>query len=351
MRYLLCSVLLLCLPVVAAAEPGGPAGPYRVGVLYWSMNIPGQAAMRNGLEAEASRINLDAALLGERGVELVSYVAGDGEKGIDKQIGQMYQLVRSKVDLIIVQPTDNAALAKPLQAANRAAIPVVAYDQYIRGGKLASYITSNNYQAGFLDGEYVAAHFPSSHTLRLILVEYPHVSSTVERVNGFLDALKTMAQPYRIIANYNAVEPASGRQAGLAMLRDFPDKGSVDVVFTVNDGGGLSVVAELERAGRDEIFVATIDGDPRSVRGIGSGSVIRIDSAQFCGPMGALAMQTGYELLQGRAVAAELKIPVFPVTAETRQRFTTWHGPVPPSFEKPWASRVPIWGGQLVRPQ
>ncbi len=29
----------------------------RIGVLYWSMNIPGQVAMRQGLEAEAERLN------------------------------------------------------------------------------------------------------------------------------------------------------------------------------------------------------------------------------------------------------------------------------------------------------
>ena len=34
--------------------------PFVIGVLYWSMNIPGQVAMRKGLEAEAERINADS---------------------------------------------------------------------------------------------------------------------------------------------------------------------------------------------------------------------------------------------------------------------------------------------------
>ena len=67
-------------------------------------------------------------------------MAGDGSEGIERQIGQMLALVKSRVDLIIVQPTDNAALTAPLRAANRAGIPVVAYDQYISGGELAAFV-------------------------------------------------------------------------------------------------------------------------------------------------------------------------------------------------------------------
>lgn len=33
---------------------------YRIAVLYWSMNIEGQVAMRKGLEAEAAKINEEA---------------------------------------------------------------------------------------------------------------------------------------------------------------------------------------------------------------------------------------------------------------------------------------------------
>lgn len=321
--------------------------PFRVGVLYWSMNIPGQVAMRHGLEGEAQRINSDARPMRKPGVVLLPRVAGDGEAGIERQIAQMHSLVRDGVDLIIVQPTDNAALLQPLQAANRAGIPVIAYDQYIRGGRLASYVTSDNYQAGYLDGEFIASRFPDEQSVRLVLVEYPHVSSTVERVDGFLTALNQQGQSYRIVASYSAVEPVSGRAAGKAIVRDFPARGMVDVVFAVNDGAGLSVVEELEGAGRDEILVASIDGDPRAVSGIGEGSLIRIDSAQFCGTMGEVAMRMAYRLLTGSSVPSQVTIPVYPVTAQTREGFTSWHGPLPASFRKPWPSQKPVWEGEL----
>ncbi len=344
-------VLLLFLAVAlppAAAKPRA----FRVGVLYWSSSIAGQVAMRKGLEAEAARINRTASRSAGPTVTLVQQVAGDGPAGIENQIRQMNAMVASKVDLIIVQPTDNAALASPLRYANRARIPVVAYDQYISGGTLAAYRTSDNYQAGYLDGEYIASRFVAGRMLRVVLVEYPHVSSTVERVNGFLDALTQAKRKFTVLKTYSAVEPVGGRKAGQSILRDFPSRGSIDVVFTVNDGGGLAVVDALAKAGRTEIQVATIDGDPMSVSNIRKGRLTVIDSAQFAGPLGGEAMKAAYALLTGGKPPAHALVPVFPITRETVGRYPGWQGPIPAPFTKPWKSTQPTWRGALrtVRP-
>jgi len=320
---------------------------FNIGVLYWSMNIEGQVAMRKGLEKRANHINEQAKTHNLPRVVLHPHVAGDGYQGIENQIKQMHSLIEKKVDVIIVQPTDNAALVKPLVAANKANIPVIAYDQYIVGGKLTSYLTSDNYQAGFLDGEYVSAHFADDKIIKLILVEYPHVSSTVERVNGFLDALKQYKQPFKILNTYTAVEPKSGRAAVAKMLQDFPEKNSIDVVFTINDGGGLSVVDGLDAAGRTEIFVASIDGDPKSVENIRKGRLTRIDSAQFCGALGAHSMRVAYDVAQGKEVAAHILVPTFPITKETLDIYPGWLGDIPLKFEKPWKSHKPTWQGDL----
>ncbi len=348
-RLRLLASLCACL-VFSAGAWGADEKPLRIGVLYWSMNIPGQVAMRRGLEAEAAKINA-AAGSGRRGVVLLPQVAGDGHEGVERQIGQMNEMVRQRPDAIIVQPTDNAALAEPLRAANRAGIPVVAYDQYISGGKLASYVTSDNYQAGYLDGEYLASLFHGGKPLRLLLIEYPLVSSTVERLNGFLDALRDQGKDYFILKTYQAVEPVGGARVGAQILRDFPEKGSVDAIFAVNDGGGLAVVTALAAAGRDEIAMATIDGDPDAVEHVRARRLIRIDSAQFCGPLGAEAMKSGYAAAQGQTLPRRVLVPVFPVTAETLARYPGWQGPVPASFRKNWPARSPLWEGRpLVTP-
>jgi ribose transport system substrate-binding protein len=331
----------------AFAASASFAKEYRVGVLYWSSNIPGQVAMRKGLEAEAGKINAQAVAKKWPAVKLLIRTAGDSSSGIENQIRQMKELIRKKVDLIIVQPTDNAALAEPLRLANKAGIKVVAYDQYISGGILAAYRTSDNYQAGYLDGEYIASKFPKEKELRIVLVEYPHVSSTVERVNGFLEALEQAGQRYRVLKSYTAVEPVSGGKAGAMILKDFPARGSIDVVFTVNDGGGLAVVDKLIQAERNEIMVATIDGDPASVKNIREGRLTVIDTAQFCGPLGAEALKAAYALLNGEKTPYHALVPVFPITRETLNRYPGWMGPIPPAFAKPWKSSAPQWRGTM----
>lgn len=340
-------ILILPLILIYSSDILSAQKTFRIGVLYWSSNIPGQVAMRKGLEKEAAAINSRAAYSGKPSVKLVTKVAGDGSAGIENQIKQMNEIIKSGVDIIIVQPTDNAALAEPLRAANRAGLPVVAYDQYISGGTLAAYRTSDNYQAGYLDGEYIASKFPDGREIKVVLVEYPHVSSTVERVNGFLDALKDNGRKFKVLKSYTAVEPVSGKKTAAEILRDFPAKGSIDVIFTVNDGGGLPVVRGLAAAGRKEILIATIDGDPESISNIRAGRLTVIDSAQFCGPLGAEAMKAAYAILTGDKPPYHSLVPVFPVTRETLKLYPGWNGPLPGNFIKPWKSRNPDWTGQM----
>jgi ribose transport system substrate-binding protein len=319
----------------------------RIGILYWSMNIPGQVAMRTGIEKEFSRINQKRAEKGLTQLEKIELVAGDGDQGIEKQIRQMAELIEKQVDLIIVQPTDITALSGSLKKANEANIPVVAYDQHIVDGELECFLTSNNYQAGYLAGEYVASKFPAEKELKALIIEYPQVFSTVERVNGFIDALESYRQKYRILHSYSAVEPVSGQIAARKILDDFPGKNSIDLIFAVNDGGGVAVARELEKAGRDEIFLATVDGDPEAVEIIRNGGIIKFDAAQFCSALGVETMKKAYKLLTGQKVLKKYLIPTFPIASETLNLYQGWYSEIPESFEKPWACRNKAWNNLL----
>lgn len=311
------------------------------------MKIDCQVAMRQGLEQRAQEINQQAKAKNQPRINLIPYVAGEGEKGMATQIKQMEKLISQKPDAIIVQPTDNVALSKPLLKANQQNIPVVAYDQFILEGELASYITSNNYQAGELNGEYIDSLFDDDHVIRLILVEYPNVSSTVERIDGFIDALRKEGQKYKVLKTYNAVDPTSGRKAGQEILRDFKDLNGVDVIFTVNDGGGISLINEIADPSRNSVKVATIDGDPDSIENIRKGRMTVINSAQFCSEIGRKTIDVTYQRLQGNPVPKKVLIPTFPVTKETLERYPGWSGKIPESFVKPWNQEE--WDNTVIK--
>lgn len=336
--------ILVLLPLILIPALGKE---YRVGVLYWSMNIEGQVAMRKGLEEAADNINRDLKAKGDR-LTLIPRVAGDGAPGIVNQIKQMDEMINNeKVDLIIVQPTDNAALVAPLLKANAKKIPVVTYDQYIVKGDIASYVTSNNYQAGFLAGEYLASMFDDSFEMKVVLVEYPKVSSTVERVDGFIDALRKEKQKFKILATYEAVEPVSGKKAGADILWQFPNKKSIDAIFTVNDGGGLEIVSAINKAHRDEIKIATVDGDPKSVLNLKAKKNTVIDAAQFCAEIGRQSMGVGWKILQGKKYPKKILVPTFPITKATLGKYPGWLGKIPQAFEKPW-KKGSLWSNELI---
>lgn len=309
----------------------------KVGVLFWSATIEGQVAMKHGLENKFKELLKKDPT---KKFELISYIAGDDEVGIENQIKQFNDLIDQKVDIIIVQPTNNAALVPALKRANQGGIPVISYDQYIISGNITSFISSDNYQAGYLNGEYIASYFNNhEHLLKIVLVEYPIVSSPVERVNGFLDALSEHKVKYKIVKTYNAIEPVAGARVAKQILNDFPLKGSLDVVFSVNDGGGYPVAKLLSEMNRSEIVIASIDGDPRSIEMVKKSEIVRINTAQFCSAIGEKTMEIAFDILDGKKVARKILVPTFPVTKETSNLYHGWKGAIPSSFEKPWKKK------------
>lgn len=339
--------LLIFLAALATWGAAPQPAPYDVGVVYWSMRIGGQVAMRRGVEQAAAELSRRP---GARPVRLLPTVGGEGEPGVARQIAAMARLVPQRPDAIILQPIDSAALSGPVQQANAAGIPVVAYDQYVLKGKLATFLTSDNELAGRLDGEYLANRFKrrtAANPMRLAIVEYPSVSSTVARVEGMRDALDDAKLPYRIVGRYEAVEPIAGRRVGQEIVKRHP-AGTLDAIFCVNDGGGLAIMEALERAGRKDVVMATIDGDPAAVAAIRRGGLIGIDTAQFCGPLGAESMRWTYRHLEGERVPRQVVMTVFPVTRENVASYPGWMGPVPARITKPWPPFEPVPPTRLI---
>ncbi|WP_413578699.1 substrate-binding domain-containing protein [Bdellovibrio sp. HCB290] len=300
------------------------AKDWKVAVLYWSMKIEGQVAMRKGLEEQIQKFNTENK--GKNSVTLVPYVAGEGRKGIENQATQMQQVLKDKPDAIVIQPTDNSALAAGLEEANALKIPVIAYDQYIVNGELTAFLTSANYHAGQDNGQFITSLFKPEQRIKIAVFEYPAVSSTTERVDGFFDSLREQNAKFDVVGVYQAVDPESGKLAVKKFLKDFPGKGSVDVVLTVNDGGGLEVVKELFAKKRTEIRHVTFDGDPESVENIRQGRLTVINSAQFCGELGRETARALVKVLSGSPVDRKIRVNTFPITKKNIADYPGWMG-------------------------
>ncbi|WP_374035354.1 substrate-binding domain-containing protein [Bdellovibrio bacteriovorus] len=298
------------------------ARTYNVAVLYWSMKIPGQVAMREGFEEEINAYN---KVNEENKIKLTPYVAGEGREGLLRQIEQLDQAVKSAPDAIVIQPADITILSRGVQDANRKNIPVFVYDQYVVNAKMTSYISSDNYQAGWDNGLYIDSQFPPEKVLRIVPFEYFRVSATVERMDGFFDALRSRNRKFTVLGHFEAVEPVGGLKAAQEYLKKFK-RGSVDVIFTNNDGGGLIIVKTLWDEGHKKLVHATVDGDPASIENIKNKKMTVIDSAQFCGELGRETARTMVHFFQSGKVEPVKFIPTFPVTSESLKDYPGWMG-------------------------
>lgn len=315
------------------------ASSYKVGVIYWSNTIECQLLMQEGLESEAKKINSIAKDKNETTIELILRYGGDGSSGITNQVEAFEEFLKLGVDAIIVQPMDSAALKFQLLEANKRGIDVVTFDGYILGGgEIASYIVSDNFMLGYYGGEFMASFFKNDKNLNIVVLDYPNQQNAILRVDGFITALEDGNQNFNILKRYISVEPEGAKRVAKEILVDFPQKNSIDAIFANNDGGSLEVVKALYEASRDEIFFVTIDGDPQSIENIVENRLTKINTAQFCSPLGSEAMIQAYKILKGEKVPKKILLPVFPITKETLDLYPGWGGPIPESFKKPWDS-------------
>jgi ribose transport system substrate-binding protein len=97
----------------------------------------------------------------------------------------MDDFISSGVNLIILNAADSKGVAPAVMRAIAAGLTVVAVDVTAAGGVDAT-VTSNNKQAGELDGKYVGDRLKG----KAQIVNGPPVSAVTDRVSGFLEAIK-----------------------------------------------------------------------------------------------------------------------------------------------------------------
>lgn len=289
-----------------------------VSILYWSESIEGQLSMRRGLENELKKE------LKNQQWKIASYVAGDGNDGVKKQFIHFIDAINKKSDLIIIQPTNSTYLSKALILANEKNIPVVAFDQYITGGKLEAFISSDNYTAGFHNGEIVHRNFPPNKKLNIIIVEYPLISSTTERLDGFLDALKIHNREFNVLQRYNAVEPTGAKKIAKKILQTYSKPSSIDLIFTANDGAGVTIVNELIKAKRFEIKHVSIDGEKDSIEHLKKGQLTIGNSLQQCYLLGKQTAGIALAIINKKPYSPKTLVPTVSFEQKNVKDYRGW---------------------------
>lgn len=307
-RVMATAALALVLALTAAACGGGGGGggtPKKVtiGLALSTLNNPFFVTLRDGAQKAA-----DAA-----GAELI---VADAANDNAKQADQISNFITQKVSVIVVNPTDSDAVVSSVAKANQAKIPVIAVDRASNGGTLASFIASNNVEAGKLGAEQLLKAVPQNAKVAM-LIGIPGASAARDRGKGFTDALadssingkgvKLVAQQ---VANFKRDEALNVMQNILTATPDLAG------VFAQNDEMALGAVQAIKAKGlTGKVFVVGVDGIDDARAAIKAGDMYAT-VAQQPDVMGQLAVQAAVKLAAGQTVEPKQDVPLKVITKD-----------------------------------
>lgn len=313
MKKVLGLLLLAALPLSltncqrGGVQTGGGDLP-RIALVMKTANNPFFIEMQKGAEEAAKRLN----------VELVVQAA-EREVDVEKQMQIVENLIQTRVAALCVTPSGSREIVPAIDKANKANIPVVIVDTRVdakalseSGGRVATFIGSDNYEGGKIAGEFLARRLNGKGKVA-VLEGIPGHETGDSRLRGFRDALK--ATPgVEIVASQTANwERDQGFNVFQNILQSHPD---VQAVFACSDLmalGAVEAIAAAKKTGQIAVvgFDATAEARAAIMKGTMDASV-----AQSPAQMGALAVENALKLLKGEQVNPEFVVPIKLITKE-----------------------------------
>ena len=263
-----------------------------IGVSYMTMNNEFYKIMSEEIsarvDAEGDRMILrDPALSSER------------------QIEQIEEMLDLGIDMLVLTPVDWESLTSVLEKAKDQGVKVVVVDSNVYDEELVDCtITSDNYNAGVIIGEYFLSQCEKAD---VIIMTHEAAKSAQDRVQGFLDVVNSQ----KGINIVEKIECEGQLEIAMPKLQQAIDEGvKFDNVFCLNDLAGVGVVAALEDNDMiEDVGVYGVDASPDAKALIKEG-MMKASAAQFPTQIGSKAADIIYTLLNGEAVEKNILVPV-----------------------------------------
>ncbi|MFJ7937627.1 ribose ABC transporter substrate-binding protein RbsB [Peribacillus sp. NPDC096622] len=267
----------------------------KVGVSISTLNNPFFVSLKDGIEKEAK----------EKGMKVTVV---DAQDDTAKQISGIEDLILQKVDVLLVNPTDSAAISSAVQSANEAGIPVITIDRSSDEGDIETFIASDNVAGGEMAAEYLVKEL--GEKAKVVELEgVSGASATRERGNGFhniadkqLDVLTSQTAEFDRTKGLNVMEN---------ILQGNKD---IQAVFAHNDEMALGAIEAIKAAGKD-IIVVGFDGNDDALKAVENGE-LKATIAQQPALIGEEAVNAAEKILKGDKVDDTISVPLKLVTKE-----------------------------------
>lgn len=224
---------------------------------------------------------------------LITY---DSKENAGLQKRQVEKLIDKQVDGVFFCPVDKNKAVEMTDLLREHGILVVNFDTQFNDSKEAAIsIVSDNYNAGYLCGEdLVLNHKPGDAAV----FATRGVQSLSDRVTGFLAAIQGSS-------NFHCAcvvdVPSSEKEVKKALHELLADYPAVRYILATSDIKGEYILDELEKMGRRDVYIYSIDGSPPMKERLLKGNTgilgLAVQSPINIGMYSASAM---YQLLDGR---------------------------------------------------
>ena len=283
---------LRTLAIVSALLLASSALAQSIGLSVSTLNNPFFVDLRDGAQQMANQL----------GFELL---VTDAQDSVSTQINDIEDLVQRGVAVLIVNPTDSAAVVPAVMAANAAGIPVIAVDRGVDGGNLAYFIASDNVAGGSSAGEFICAQLEGAGAV-VELEGIPGTSAARERGQGFNAYMSASCPGVTIVARQTA---NFNRAEGLTVMENIlTAQPQIEAVFAHNDEMALGALQAIEASGRDILVVGfdATDDAVAAVRECRMGATV----AQQPAMLGAEAVEAAADIIANGAPADTVAIAV-----------------------------------------
>ncbi|MFD2923059.1 ribose ABC transporter substrate-binding protein RbsB [Halobacillus naozhouensis] len=269
----------------------------KIGLSLSTLNNPFFVSLRDGAEAAAK----------EAGFKLLT---SDAQNDSATQVSDIEDLLQQNIDVLLVNPTDSAAIVSAIESANNAGVPVITVDRSADGGEVVSHIASDNVAGGEMAGEFIAEQLGGKGNV-VELEGIPGASATRERGKGFhnvIDSIEGIEVVAKQSANFDRAE-------GLTVMENIlQSTDDIDAVFAHNDEMALGAVQALEANNLlEDVTVVGFDGTDDARAAIAEG---RMDAtiAQQPGLIGEKAIETAGKVANGESVKEFIPVELQLVT-------------------------------------
>jgi len=232
----------------------------------------------------------------------IKVISANAQNDTAKQTNDVEDLIQQGVDVLLINPTDSAAISSAVQDANEAGIPVITMDRSADKGKVEALVASDNVAGGKMAANYIVQKAGKNAKV-VELQGILGASASRERGQGFHQiADKQLNVIAKQTANFDRTQ---GLNVMENLLQGHKD---IQAVFSQNDEMALGAVEAIKSSGRD-IIVVGFDGTDDAFNAIKQGRM-SATIAQQPVLIGQEAVKAASKVLKGEKVPKKIPVPL-----------------------------------------